>query len=72
MAFDPGTSRADLTWTPSDPNPDHYSLRTAPDPIYKAADESVVADIPAGQTTYSTNVGLIAPGATACSRWTSS
>ncbi len=55
-----------LTWTPStNPNLDHYSVRTAPGPTYHAADESVVADVPAGTTAHSTNEGLVAPGATA-------
>ena len=60
---------ADLQWSAS-PNPDldHYSIRTAPGPTYKAADESVVDDVPSNQTDFSTNAGLLAPGATALFR----
>ena len=65
-----GTSlEADLSWTAStNPNLAHYSVRTAPGPTYHAADESVVAEVPAGTTAYSTNEGLVAPGATALFR----
>lgn len=60
------TLMADLSWTASpNPNLDHYSVRTAPGPTYHTADESVVAEVPAGTTTFSTNEGLVAPGATA-------
>jgi hypothetical protein len=63
------TLEADLTWTAStNPNLDHYSVRTAPGPTYHAADESVVAEVPAGTTAHSTNEGLVAPGATALFR----
>ena len=47
---------------------DHYSVRTAAGPSYHAADESVVAEVPAGTTAYSTNEGLSASGATALFR----
>jgi hypothetical protein len=64
-----GTSMADLSWTASaNTNLDHYSVRTAPGPTYKAADESVVAEVPAGTLTYSTNEGLVVSGATALFR----
>jgi len=67
--WNPGTLEADLTWTPStNPNLDHYSVRTAPGPTYRAADESVVSDVPSNQTTFSTNQGMVAPGATALFR----
>ncbi len=63
------TLEADLTWTPStNPNLDHYSVRTAPGPTYRAADESVVADVAKTLTAFSTNEGLVAPGATALYR----
>lgn len=63
------TLEADLTVTPStNPNLDHYDIRSAPGPHYRAADEFHVATIPAGETTVSTNVGLGAPGATALYR----
>ncbi len=62
-----GTSlEADLTWTPStNTNLDHYSVRTSPGPTYHAASESVVAEVPSTDTVFSTNAGLVAPGATA-------
>jgi len=61
-----GTLEADLTWTPStNPNLDHYSVRTAPGPTYHAASESVVAEVASNLTEFSTNAGLVAPGATA-------
>ncbi len=61
-----GTLEADLTWTPStNPNLDHYSVRTAPGPTYKAVNESVVAEVASNLTEFSTNAGLVAPGATA-------
>lgn len=63
------TRQADLTWTAStNPNLAHYSVRTAPGPKYRAAEESVVAEVSAGTTAYSTNEGLSAPGATALFR----
>src|SRR5262249_46891531 len=46
-------------------NLDHYSARTAPGPTYHADDGSVVVEVPAGTTSYSTIEGLVAPGATA-------
>jgi hypothetical protein len=67
--WNPGTLEADLTWTPStNPNLDHYSVRTAPGPVYKAAEESVVGLVPSTDTEFSTNVGLAAPGARALYR----
>jgi hypothetical protein len=64
-----GTSMADLTWSASpNPNLDHYSVRTAPGPKYKAADESVVGEVDKTLTHYSTDEGLVAPGATALFR----
>jgi hypothetical protein len=63
------TDEADLSWSASpNPNLDHYSVRTAPGPTYHAADESVVADVLPPDTTFSTNQGLLAPGATALFR----
>jgi hypothetical protein len=63
--WNPATSKADLSWSASaNPKLDHYSLRTAPAP-YKTADESVVAKLPANQTEYSTDSGLLAPGSVA-------
>ena len=63
--WNPATSKGDLSWSEStNPNLDHYSVRTAPIP-YKAADESVVAEVPAGTLTYSTDSGLLAPGSVA-------
>ena len=47
---------------------DHYSVRTAPGPKYKAVDESVVAEVAKTLTHFSTNKGLVAPGATALFR----
>jgi hypothetical protein len=68
-AWNTGTTMADLTWTPStNPNLDHYSIRTAPGPTYRAADESVVAEVAKTLTTYSTAEGLVAPGAKALFR----
>jgi hypothetical protein len=58
-----------LTWTASPhPNLLHYSVRTAPGPTYRAADESVVATVPHGTLTFSTLEGLVAPSATALYR----
>jgi hypothetical protein len=60
------TLMGDLTWTPSaEADLDFYSVRTAPGPTYKNDEESVVASVPAGTTTFSTAVGLAAPGASA-------
>jgi hypothetical protein len=61
-----GTFEADLTCTPStNAHLDHYSARTAPGPTYRAADESVVAEVDKTETTYATDEGLVAPGAKA-------
>ena len=57
--------RSDPEWSAStNPNLAHYSVRTAPAP-YRAADESVVADVGPGFTTFSTDSGLLAPGSVA-------
>jgi hypothetical protein len=67
--WNPLTGEIDLTWTPSaNPHLDHYSIRTAPGPTYKAAEESVVATVPKTETSFSTLAGLIFPGATALFR----
>lgn len=59
------TGEGDFTWTAStNPHLDHYELRISPGPTYKTADESTIASIPKTQLTYSTSVGLGAPGAT--------
>ncbi len=58
-----------MTWTPStNPNLYHYSVRTSPGPKYKAADESVVAEGAKTDTSFSTDEGLVSPGATALFR----
>lgn len=58
-------NRADLAWTPStDPELDHYELRSCPGPEYSAEDETVIATIPAGgPLTYSSTAGFALPGA---------
>jgi hypothetical protein len=57
---------AQVTWTPrTNPNPDRYSILTAPGPTYRATAESVVGTVAAGTEEFSTNEGLAAPGATA-------
>ena len=59
-------SEAELTVTPStNPNLDHYDIRSSPGPHYRTQDEFHVATIPAGETSVTTLVGLGAPGATA-------
>jgi hypothetical protein len=63
------TNQADITWTASDnANLLHYSIRTAPGPTYRAADESVVAEVAPGTLTYSTLEGLGVSGARALFR----
>lgn len=60
------TNKADLTWAASThPNLASYSVRTAPGPTYKTAEETVVAPVANPQTTYSTDAGLTVPGAVA-------
>lgn len=55
-----------LTWAAStNPNFDHFSIRTSPGPKYDSSEESVIIDLPAGTLTYSTLEGLAAPGASA-------
>lgn len=64
--WNPVTVHADLTWTPStNANLSHYSVRTAPGLVYKRNVESVVQEIDKTLHSYSTNVGLAAPGAVA-------
>ena len=46
----------------------HYSARTSPCPKYRAADESVVAEVDKTLTHCTTDEGLVAPGATALFR----
>lgn len=59
-------AEADLTWTPSENSKlDYYSVRSAPGPTYKTDEESVVAQVDKTLTTYSTDVGLVAPGSVA-------
>jgi hypothetical protein len=53
---------------PTSPHLDHYSVRTAPGPKYRAADESVVAEVDKTLTHFSTDDGLVAPGSTALFR----
>lgn len=62
--WNPTESRAELTWTAStDPDLDHYELRSCPGPEYSAEDESVIANIPAGDPlSFSTSAGLATPG----------
>jgi hypothetical protein len=47
-----------------------YSVRTAPAPTYKAADESVVRNVGADVLTFASDAGLTVPGATALFRCT--
>ena len=63
--WNPAQTRADLTWTPStDPELDHYELRSTPGPEYSAEDETVIANIPAaGPLSHSTADGFALPGA---------
>ena len=49
------------------PNMDHYSIRTAPDPTYRATDESVVPRPPPPRRPF-TNEGPVAAGARAMLR----
>lgn len=64
--WDDTTAQAVLTWTASEnPNLDHYSLRTAPGPRYRAADETVLTSIPAQTLTIATTAGLSAPHSSA-------
>jgi len=64
-----GTVLGDLTWTASaNPALLHYSVRTAPGPHYRAADESTIMNVAPGTLSFSTLVGLVAPGATALFR----
>lgn len=62
----PRTGGEFLHMVSASPNPNF--VRTAPGPTNRAADKSVVAEVPKTQTTHSTNQGLLAAGATALFR----
>jgi hypothetical protein len=63
------TNQGNITWTASgNTNLLHYSIRTAPGPTYRAADESVVAEVAPGTLTYSTLEGLGVSGTRALFR----
>ncbi len=58
-----------LTWVaPSNPAVASYSIRTAPAPSYKTEDETAIASVAPGVTTFTTSGGLTAPGAVALFR----
>ena len=58
-------AQAALSWPASDhPDLDHYSLRAYTGPgAYRAADERVVARVPKEATQFSSDFGLLSPGA---------
>jgi hypothetical protein len=63
------TQRADLSWTASDNKKlDHYSIRMSPGPTYNTEAETAIDKVARTETTFSTNAGLAAPGATALYR----
>lgn len=67
--WDAALGQAVLTWeASSNPALDSYSIRTAPGPVYKAAEEVVVASVPTAQNTFATDTGLAAPGSVALFR----
>ena len=64
--WDAATSKAVLTILPSsDPNLDHYSVRTAPPPTYRVKNETTLGRIEKEGTVFATTAGLSAAGATA-------
>src|SRR5206468_1922000 len=59
------TGDGDLSWTAStNRHINHFDVRYSPGPVYKTADETTIGSVPKTQLTFSTNVGLGAPGAT--------
>jgi hypothetical protein len=63
-AWNAGTSKADFSWTPCQHAAlDHYQVRGCTSLPYRAADEFVIATVPKTQTTFSTDQGLMLPGA---------
>lgn len=59
-------SKGQLTWTPSlNPRVTHYAIRTSPGSTYRTRDEVTVGSVPADATSFLTETGLAAPGATA-------
>ena len=63
--WNPATQKGVLTWIASpNPNVASYSVRTAPAP-YKADEETAIGSVAPNVTTFSTDVGLAAPGSVA-------
>lgn len=61
--YNSATGNGDFTIIPpTDPDFSHVSVRHAPGPTYKTDEETVVGTMAAGETTFSSNVGLAAPG----------
>lgn len=59
------TSKADLSWTEStDPDFLHYQVRRDGSSPYNTNTEQVVATLPAGTLSFSTDAGLVTPGST--------
>lgn len=60
-----GTVKGDLSWTASaDPDLEHYQVRREGSTPYHTNTEQVVATLPPGTLTFSTDEGLGSPGAT--------
>ncbi|MEK6260442.1 MAG: hypothetical protein AABP62_17630 [Planctomycetota bacterium] len=61
--WNPVTSQADFTWTPStNPNLDSYQMRMSRSSTYDAATAVVIGNFPPGTTSFSTTEGLENPG----------